>query len=325
MVRGEAAAAAAGAPDLVTELAVPIVAGRVHGVVLNPSPRQLTNDGQVGVITVRLEDQNRNLVAGDAVTIDASAGTVGPVQARPNGEWVAMLAPPVGMRPGPIRVTATTSDGQFSASTDLAVVNRAADWTLGARGGAILGHGRPVPFLGGLWERKTPIKGLIPVDASLPTASVRGGSHHWRTVEMRVRLPHRCRRGPRSGEQRWPFWVGEAACGRSLRPPDLAGGAVSARMGLAAAGADSFGGRHASVGGEAFTELNIYSCRPQRPPGGAVLSAVWWVPSDTSYCTDRCARSSSHFMLLAAAGCQNRWCRWSTRSDPTGDTTLRTR
>ena len=273
VVRGEAAAAAAGAPDLVTELAVPIVAGRVHGVVLNPSPRQLTNDGQVGMITVRLEDQNRNLVAGDAVTIDASAGTVGPVQARPNGEWVAMLAPPVGMRPGPIRVTATTSDGQFSASTDLAVVNRAADWTLGARGGAILGHGRPVPFIGGLWERKTPIKGLYTrVDAmfyQLQASGVdpiTGGP-----VEMKESVyPIGAGVAFRSGEQRWPFWVGGRLVVAPYSLQISQGGTVSTRgWGWLPPGAGLFSGAGMRLWeGEAFMELEyLFLSSPDRTSG----------------------------------------------------------
>ena len=273
VVRGDAAAAAAGAPDLVTELTVPIVAGRVHGVVLNPSPRQLTNDGQVGSITVRLEDQNRNVVAGDAVTIEASEGTVGPVQARPNGEWVATIAPPIGMRPGPIRVTATTSDGQFSASTDLAVVNRTVDWTLGARGGAILGHGQPVPIIGGLWERKTPIKGLYTrVDVmfyQLQASGVdpiTGGP-----VEMKESVyPIGAGVAFRNGEQRWPFWVGGrlVVAPYSLRISQ--GGTVSTRgWGWLPPGAGLFSGSAMRLWeGEAFMELEyLFLSSPDRTSG----------------------------------------------------------
>ena len=285
VVKDDPAAAAVGAPDLVTELTVPIRAGRVHGVVLNPTPRQLTNDGQVGTISVRLEDQNRNLVSGGAVKIDVSQGIVGPVQARPNGEWVATLAPPVGMRPGPIRVTATTADGQFSASTDLVVVNRTVDWTLGFRGGVLLGHGAPVPLVGLIGEWKTPIKGLY----------ARGDSMFYRlsasstdpitksAVEMEKQVyPLGLGVAFRNGEQRWPFWVG----GRLVVSPYALsvsqGGSVSTRgWGWLPPGAGLFAGIAARLwGGEAFTEVEyLFLSAPDQSSGwsgpvGGVVGTV---------------------------------------------------
>jgi len=273
VLRGEPALAAAGAPDLVTELSVPIVAGRVHGVVLNPAPRQLTNDGQVGTITVRLEDQNRNLVSGRAVQITASDGIVGPVQARPNGEWAATIAPPIGMRPGPIRVTATTADGQFSASTDLVVVNRTVDWTLGIRGGVLLGHGVPVPIMGALGEWRTPIKGVY----------VRGDILHYRlnatSTDPITRSPVVMQKGVyplgagvafRNGEQRWPFWVGGRLVVSPYSLKVAQGGSVSTNgWGWLPPGAGLFTGSSIRLwGGEAFIDLEyLFLSSPNQATG----------------------------------------------------------
>ena len=287
--KDDPAAAAVGAPDLVTENTVPIRAGRVHGVVLNPTPRQLTNDGQVGTISVRLEDQNRNLVSGGAVKIEVSQGTVGPVQARPNGEWVATLAPPVGMRPGPIRVTATTADGQFSASTDLVVVNRTVDWTLGVRGGVLLGHGRRR-----LWSVSLGVE-----DAH------QGAVCTWR---LDVLSPQCIEYDPitksavEMEKEVYPLGLGwlpqwraalavlgrRTVGGLTVCSERLPGGSVSTRgWGWLPPGAGLFAGIAEAMGGEAFTRSSICFCqRLTNRRAGAAPSAVWWVPSDTSYCTD---------------------------------------
>ena len=106
---------AAGSPDLITENLIPIRPGRIHSVILNLSPRSLTNDGMVGTLSVHLEDRAGNRVVGQNVSIAASAGTVGPVTARQDGTYSAQYAPPIGMPPGRVRVTASTDDGNFSA------------------------------------------------------------------------------------------------------------------------------------------------------------------------------------------------------------------
>jgi len=140
VLKGDRALTAAGSPDLVTELYLPISAGRVAGVVLNTHPRVLSNDGMVAEVSVRLEDRLGNLIFGPQVEITASIGTVGPVQIRPSGLAVASYAPPIGMTPQRVRLTATTADGHFRASTDVEVVHRQVAWSLGTTVGLLAGE-----------------------------------------------------------------------------------------------------------------------------------------------------------------------------------------
>ncbi|MEC8193870.1 MAG: hypothetical protein VX127_14125 [Myxococcota bacterium] len=162
VLRGDRPARSPGAPDLVNETAVVIQPGRVHGVVLNTNRRTLVNDGQTATISVRLEDKMGNLVSGPSVNFAASAGTIRGEAVRPNGEHVALLSPPVGMKPGSIRVTASTDDGRFSASTDLQVEHKVVQWTLGSRGGGLVSANgwRPRPVFGIDYERLLPYRFL---------------------------------------------------------------------------------------------------------------------------------------------------------------------
>jgi len=161
VLRGDPAGAAVGRPDLVTELLIPIRAGRVHGLVLNTQPRVLTNDGMVGQIEVYLEDKLGNLITGPDVEISATAGVVGEAQLRGTGKFVATYAPPIGMAPGPVRLTATTKDGLFSASTDVEVVHRQLDWSLGANAGVMSGaRGLLAVKTSLVGEARTPFSGL---------------------------------------------------------------------------------------------------------------------------------------------------------------------
>ncbi len=152
---------AAGSPDLVTENLIPIRPGRIHSVILNLSPRVLTNDGMVGTLSVHLEDRAGNRVVGQNVSIAASQGTVGPVTARQDGTYNAQYAPPIGMPPGRVRVTASTDDGNFSAATDIEVVPRVVKWTIGAGGGLLVGNNRlRTSTFDVLFERRLPVPTL---------------------------------------------------------------------------------------------------------------------------------------------------------------------
>jgi hypothetical protein len=159
--RGDRVEATEGRPDLMTEVLLPILPGRVHGVYLSTQPRTLTNDGMTGKIEARLEDKLGNPVTGQPVQLTASYGVIGPVTLLPNGSFVANFAPPVGMTPGTTRITATTEDGLFSASTDVEVVHRVVNWSAGAQLGYIVGGSE----LSSPWVETD-------VDVLLPFASV---------------------------------------------------------------------------------------------------------------------------------------------------------
>ena len=162
VLRGDRPLRSPGSPDLVNETAISIQPGRVHGVVLNTNRRSLVNDGETAAISVRLEDKMGNLVSGPAVNFTASEGTIRSNGVRPNGEHTATLMPPVGMKPGSIRVTASTDDGRFSASTDLQVQHKIVQWTLGTRVGALTSSNgwRPRPVVGIEYERLLPYRFL---------------------------------------------------------------------------------------------------------------------------------------------------------------------
>ncbi|MGB0641629.1 MAG: hypothetical protein ACPGTU_20015, partial [Myxococcota bacterium] len=159
--RGDRVEATQGRPDLVTEVLLPILPGRVHGVYLSTQPRTLTNDGMTGKIEARLEDKLGNPVTGQPVQLTASYGVIGPVTLLPNGSFEASFAPPVGMAPGTTRITATTEDGLFSASTDVEIVHRVVKWSAGAQMGYLRGGSK----LSSPWVETD-------VDVRLPIGSV---------------------------------------------------------------------------------------------------------------------------------------------------------
>jgi hypothetical protein len=285
VIRGDKASAAAGAPDLVNELRLPIRAGRVHGVVINTQPRVLNNDGMVGQIEVRLEDRAGNLIAGPEVEITASLGSVGPVQQRGAGVAVATFAPPVGMSPGSIRLTATTEDGRFSASTDVEIVHRVVRWSLGASAGAMVGARGLVAFRSGIsLERVTPAPFLYGrVDLMHHRMQTEGSdpvTGDAVSMSMDV-LPIGLGLIARKGQRRLPFWAGGQLV---LAPYHL-----NARFGEALAskgwgwmppGAAIVTGAGMHLwGGEAFTELQyLFLAAPAQvtgwsgPVGGVVAS-----------------------------------------------------
>ena len=158
VLKGDRTIAGPGQPDLVNEISLQISPGRVHGVLLNTSHRTLTNDGATANVTVQLEDKLGNPINGPAVNVSVSRGKIGPVEQRGDGTFVTTLQPNPGIDPGLIRVTARTEDGQFSASTDIKVVHKLVDWSLGSRIGALITlNGDPRPYASIDYERRLPV------------------------------------------------------------------------------------------------------------------------------------------------------------------------
>jgi hypothetical protein len=215
VTRGTRPGPAAGTPDLLTEVLVPIRPGRVHGVVLNIQPRTLTNDGMVGRLEVHLEDKSGNRVTGQRVDLSASTGTVGPVTIGPNGTYVAQYAPHVGMPPGRVRLTASTSDGRFSAATDVEIIPRRVDWSIGLHGGYLLGASRLyAPTLGLSFEYRMPVETLyLRVDGLMYSVSVEdrdpktGLNLSMQTTVVPIGVGAVVRRGL----GRFPAWLGGEA------------------------------------------------------------------------------------------------------------------
>lgn len=157
-LKGDRPTAGPGQADLVNEIAIQISPGRVHGVLLNTSRRTLTNDGATATVTVQLEDKLGNPISGPSVDVTVSRGNIGPVEQRGDGTFIATLQPNPGIEPGLIRVTARTEDGQFNASTDIKVVHKLVDWSLGSRVGALITlNGRPRPYASIDYERRLPV------------------------------------------------------------------------------------------------------------------------------------------------------------------------
>jgi hypothetical protein len=159
---GDRAEAAAGSPDLLTDLVIPIRPGRIHGLSLAPQPRELTNDGQTGTVEVWAEDKQGRVISSPDILIDVSSGAVGPVQYKANGVAVVTFSPEIGAPPGLVRVTASTGDGRFSASTQVSVIHPEQSWSVGLKGGLLVGSGGLMsPYFGSFVERKTPVSFLF--------------------------------------------------------------------------------------------------------------------------------------------------------------------
>ena len=121
-------------PDLVATGRLVIQAGRVRQVYLDASPRPLpTGAGDQGTISVRLLDDAGLIVADEVPRIRASAGTVGPVEAGPDGAWRASYLPPEGVNSGIVQITAES--GGAAGSTDLELVPRPVRGSVGIVGG----------------------------------------------------------------------------------------------------------------------------------------------------------------------------------------------
>jgi len=270
---GDRAEAAAGSPDLLTDLLIPIQAGRVHGVILTPQPRELANDGMVGQIEVRLEDKLGNIIVAPGVEISASKGDVGPVQLRANGVSVATYTPPLGMSPGPVRLTATTDDGRFSASTDVAVIHRAQNWGAGFRGGLLAGSNALATFHSSLFvEGKTPFEGIYAKGSVsnyfLSTAGTDPITGDPVELGMQV-VPIGLGGVFRKGLRRYPYWVGAQFI---LAPYDL-----NVQVGTNSQGAWGWLGPGASLnsgvgvrilGGELFAEVEyLFMAAPSQTYG----------------------------------------------------------
>jgi hypothetical protein len=264
VLRGDPPTAASGAPDLVAETQIQIRPGRVHGVVLNTSPKTFTNDGMVGTITVLLEDKIGNAVVGPSVEVVASEGVVGEVVQRPNGVYAASFGPPVGMSPGSIRITASTGDGRFSAATDLEVRYRQLDWSIGPKAGFIVGaHGDAGLVTGLGFERRLPVDGLyFRADAAryALTASERDPVTGAEVNMSMSVVPLGLGMVARRGWGRFPLWVG----GRMLMAPfhldaRVDGESASNGWGWLSPGAGATTGMGYRLGGgEVFGELDYY-------------------------------------------------------------------
>jgi len=251
---------AAGAPDLITEILVPIHPGRVHGVVLNIRPRTLTNDGMVGTLEVHLEDQAGNRVTGQTIDLTASTGVVGPITIQPNGDFSAQYAPPVGMSPGRVRLTASTDDGRFSAATDVEVIPRYVDWSLGIVGGYLVGgNALHAPAVGFAIERRLPVSTLyLRVDATAYSLSVEGVDP---TTGMDLSMettvaPLGIGTVVRRGVGRFPGWVGgQAVFAPYSLQASFDGVTASDGMGWMSPGASFLAGvGWRTGGGEVFAE-----------------------------------------------------------------------
>ena len=78
------------------------------------------------------------------------------------------------MAPGRVRLTASTDDGRFSAATDVEVVPRVVDWSVGAGAGYLMGtDGLAAPYFAVKAERRLPVPTLyLRLDGGTYRASV---------------------------------------------------------------------------------------------------------------------------------------------------------
>jgi hypothetical protein len=283
VLRGDRPVASPGSPDLVNDTAIQITPGRVHGVVLNTSHRVLTNDGMTATISVLLEDKLGSPIRGPRVEIVSSAGEIGAVTERGDGKYSATLAPPIGMKPGKIRITANTEDGRFSASTDVTVKHKELVWSLSGRAGALAGaQGGISPLQGIAYSRKLPFRFLY-IGGSVETFSLRANDIDPVTrsaVDLRLNtLMVSTGLYIRRQAGLWPVWAG----GKVLVSPyhmmaTIDGDVASSGWGWMSPGAAlSTGVGVRMLGGEAFAEADyLFIAAPsasigwQGPVGGLV-------------------------------------------------------
>jgi hypothetical protein len=267
----------------VNDTAIQITPGRVHGVVLNTSHRVLTNDGMTATISVLLEDKLGSPIRGPRVEIVSSAGEIGAVTERGDGKYSATLAPPIGMKPGKIRITANTEDGRFSASTDVTVKHKELVWSLSGRAGALAGaQGGISPLQGIAYSRKLPFRFLY-IGGSVETFSLRANDIDPVTrsaVDLRLNtLMVSTGLYIRRQAGLWPVWAG----GKVLVSPyhmmaTIDGDVASSGWGWMSPGAVlSTGVGVRMLGGEAFAEADyLFIAAPsasigwQGPVGGLV-------------------------------------------------------
>ena len=111
------------APDLASELVLPIQSGRVRRVQLDVSPRPLvTGAGVHGRVTVRLFDGVGAPVRDEPVTVTATAGTIVQGAILPDGTVEAWYTPPQGALAGVVTITAATTSS--TVDTELELVPR---------------------------------------------------------------------------------------------------------------------------------------------------------------------------------------------------------
>jgi hypothetical protein len=151
-----------GEADLRTELSLTIVPGRIRNMILTAEPRILESGGERGRIVVRLEDSTGTAVADQQVEITASVGEVGTVHARGDGSYEAFYTPPAGMPESGARITASSPDGRFSASTDLQIVPRRFRSATGLHMGGLVGpQGISSPYGGLEHDLRLPIAPFV--------------------------------------------------------------------------------------------------------------------------------------------------------------------
>ncbi len=154
------AAAAPGATDLSTRLALPIRSGRVRQLFLEADPATLAlAPGATATVRVRMLDAAGALVTDEPVVIEASEGAVSVATVRPDGTVVATFTPGPGTGARAVRLTATA--GGTSVATTLDVVPRP------VRGSA----GAGVGYLSNLGAVESPVAWLA-VEHRLPFPSL---------------------------------------------------------------------------------------------------------------------------------------------------------
>lgn len=123
--------------------------GRVAGLDVDVEPAELrAGPGAIAWVVVRLEDGLGQPIVDEPITLEASEGTVGPLQPRPDGSLVAEYQPlPVAER-REVEFTASTSTVHGSAR--LSLEPREVRYSLGPWVGASTNFGPRIRSIGGL-------------------------------------------------------------------------------------------------------------------------------------------------------------------------------
>ncbi len=130
------------AADLEADLVLPIRSGRVRGVFLSTEPRTLVvGRDPTARVRLRLEGKDGVPVTDVPVRLEASAGEIGPLRLRDDGEWEARYRPPArvaGLET--VRITARSDDGSFvETATEIALLPREVRRAPGVTVGYLLG------------------------------------------------------------------------------------------------------------------------------------------------------------------------------------------
>jgi hypothetical protein len=159
---GDASTLGSSIPDLRSEVSIQIVAGRIRNMILTAEPRILESGGARGRVVIRLEDGAGNAVVDQPVEVVASVGEVGVVQARNDGSFEAFFTPPPNLPATVSRITASSPDGRYSASTDLQIVPRRYRQALGVHVGGLMGRQRTnSPYAAIAYDLRLPLEPFI--------------------------------------------------------------------------------------------------------------------------------------------------------------------